>query len=321
MGKKRIKHLGKKSKRRKIQRLVHISIIVILIIILCLGVKYLKSMFVSRDIEDTKIEFYINIADEIGKDEVQLNWKELLAIDMFVYNNDLSNVKKSDVIHRGKKFIETYKDKNGNTAYYVKDFNEALNDLGMKKSDKVKINNYLSQLENVYLGNRRLNKDSLQIKFISKIKDRAIINYEQFGILPSITIAQCILESGWGNSELSTKGKNLFGIKADSSWEGQSMKLETSENYDNKSVAEFRVYSSINDSIKDHGEFLSNNPRYRKNGLFDGKTYILQAQSLEDAGYSTKEDENGNKIYADMLINLIREYNLQLIDWSLYKKK
>ena len=321
MGKKKIKHLGRKSKRQKIQRLSYISIILILTVILYLGVRYLQSMFVARDIEDSKIEYYMDIADEVGNGEVQLNWKELLAIDMFVYDNDLSNVKKSDVIDRAKKFIEKYKDENGDTTYYVQEFDEVLDDLGIKKSEKSKVNNYLNQLEDVYLGNRHLNKDNSQIEFINKIKDRAIINYNEFGVLPSITIAQCILESGWGNSELSINGNNLFGIKADSSWEGKSMKLETSENYDDKMVASFRVYSSINESIKDHGEFLSSNPRYRKNGLFDGKTYISQAQSLEDAGYSTKEDENGNKIYADMLINLIREYNLQLIDWSLYKKK
>lgn len=321
MGKKKIKHLGRRSRKNKIKQFIQIFMVLIIIFVLSLGVRYIKNMFVARSIENSKVEFYMDVADEVGNGEAQLNWKELLSIDMFIYNNDLSNVKKSDVIHRANKFIDKHKDKNGNTVYYVKDIDEVLDELKIKSSDKGKINNYLSQLENVYLGNKKLNNDSFQIKFINKIKKRAIKNYEEFGVLPSITIAQCILESGWGNSELSTKGKNLFGIKADSSWKGKSIELQTSENYDDKIIAVFRVYPSIEESIRDHGLFLRNNPRYEKNGLFNSKTYIYQAQALEDAGYSTKKDENGKKIYADMLINLIREYNLQLIDWSLQNKK
>ena len=62
------------------------------------------------------------------------------------------------------------------------------------------------------------------------------------------------------------------------------------------------------------------NPRYEKNGLFKAKHYKTQAQALEDAGYSTKENEYGEKIYADMLISLVRKYNLQLIDCEIYKE-
>ncbi len=97
--------------------------------------------------------------------------------------------------------------------------------------------------------------------------------------------------------------------------------MTTSENYDDKIVAAFRSYSSIDESIKDHGKFLKENPRYEKSGLFSAKHYTSQAQALEDAGYSTKEDKYGNKIYADILINLIRRYNLQLIDCELYENK
>ena len=48
--------------------------------------------------------------------------------------------------------------------------------------------------------------------------------------------------------------------------------------------------------------------------MFDSKHYITQAQALENAGYSTKENQNGEKVYADVLVNVIRNYNLQLID-------
>lgn len=154
-----------------------------------------------------------------------------------------------------------------------------------------------------------------KIEFIKSIEDGAIYNYEEYGILPSITVAQAILESGWGQSKLSKDSNNIFGIKADNSWDGESIEVMTSENYNDKIKAKFRKYNSITDSIKDHGKFLSENKRYEENGLFDSKNYKKQAQALEDAGYSTKKDKCGNHIYADMLIDIIQKYNLAKLDF------
>lgn len=154
-----------------------------------------------------------------------------------------------------------------------------------------------------------------KIEFIKAIKAGAIYNYEEYGILPSITVAQAILESGWGQSKLSKDSNNIFGIKADNSWDGESIEVMTSENYNDKIKAKFRKYNSITDSIKDHGKFLSENKRYEENGLFNSKNYKKQAQALEDAGYSTKKDKYGNRIYADMLIDIIQKYNLEKLDF------
>ena len=153
-------------------------------------------------------------------------------------------------------------------------------------------------------------------KFIEEVKDGAMYNYNKYGILPSITVSQAILESGWGKSKLSKESNNLFGIKADNSWDGEAVEAITSENYDDTIKAKFRKYNSITDSIKDHGKFLSENKRYRENGLFDSKNYEKQAQALEDAGYSTKADKNGKLIYADMLIEIIEKYNLTKLDFK-----
>ena len=56
------------------------------------------------------------------------------------------------------------------------------------------------------------------------------------------------------------------------------------------------------------------NPRYKKYGVFESNTYINQANALQNAGYSTAEDESGKKRYASDLIEIIQQYNLQLID-------
>lgn len=156
--------------------------------------------------------------------------------------------------------------------------------------------------------------DSEKMDFIETISDGAISNYNKYGILPSITMAQAILESGWGNSELAVTHNNLFGIKADLRWNGAVATIATSENYNDSTIANFRKYDSIDESIEDHGKFLYENSRYAEYGLFNGKDYKSQAQALEDAGYSTVKDENGEPIYADKLISLIEKYNLMQYD-------
>lgn len=150
--------------------------------------------------------------------------------------------------------------------------------------------------------------------FIETLLGGAINNYNKYGILPSITMAQAILESGWGSSELAVTHNNLFGIKADSRWSGAIATIATSENYNDSTMANFRKYDSIDESIEDHGKFLYENSRYSEYGLFHGKDYKEQAQSLEDAGYSTVKNENGEPIYADKLISLIEKYNLMQYD-------
>ncbi|CDM70376.1 hypothetical protein CM240_3259 [Clostridium bornimense] len=89
--------------------------------------------------------------------------------------------------------------------------------------------------------------------FINLVKDGAIYGHRNHGILASVTIAQAILESGWGSSTLSVKAKNLFGIKAFDDWNGAYTTMDTTEYYNGMRqtvAAKFRAYDSFNDSIK-----------------------------------------------------------------------
>lgn len=156
--------------------------------------------------------------------------------------------------------------------------------------------------------------DEEKAEFLKIVSMGAINSYNKYGVLPSITIAQAILESGWGKSELAVTHNNLFGIKADSRWNGAIATISTSENYNDSVIANFRKYESINESIEDHGRFLYENSRYTEYGLFNSKDYKSQAQALEDAGYSTVQNENGIPIYADKLISVIEKYNLMQYD-------
>ena len=158
------------------------------------------------------------------------------------------------------------------------------------------------------------------MKFINSIKNGAIESYNNSKILPSITIAQAILESNWGNSNLTKEANNLFGIKADYYWKGEYVLFDTNEYHNHIIIDKFRKYDTLNDSIKDHSNFLLKNTRYKEHGVFEAKTYKEQAKALENAGYSTAEDEFGNKTYAKMICEIIRQYNLQIIDSKVVNK-
>ncbi|WP_300275956.1 glycoside hydrolase family 73 protein [Peptacetobacter sp.] len=156
--------------------------------------------------------------------------------------------------------------------------------------------------------------------FINMIEPIAVDVYEKYGIYPSVTISRAAVESNWGKSELSKEGFNLFGIKADKSWNGRKINMMTKENYNNTENAAFRKYRSYKESIFDYGKFLNENKRYEKAGLFKAKSGKEQAQILENAGYATKENSDGEPVYADILIDFMNRYKLEKIDLKYQKK-
>ncbi|MFT8544938.1 MAG: LysM peptidoglycan-binding domain-containing protein [Leuconostoc falkenbergense] len=132
------------------------------------------------------------------------------------------------------------------------------------------------------------------------------------GVLASITVAQAILESGWGQSALaSAPYHNLFGIKRGTGWQGTIVNMKTSEYVNGKWVtvlAPFRSYNSQMASFQDHTTFLLSNSRYAANGVINAKNYVAMANGLQAAGYATAPT------YASTLINLVKRYNLQTLD-------
>lgn len=147
--------------------------------------------------------------------------------------------------------------------------------------------------------------------FISQVKEGAIASQKKHRVLASITIAQAILESGWGKSKLSIECNNLFGVKAIGGWRGAKKSYPTYEYYNGRKTLindYFRVYKSYSESIEDHALFLVNNSRYRQHGFFNAKDYIGQANALQRAGYATAPN------YAQQLISLVRQYNLNKYD-------
>lgn len=145
--------------------------------------------------------------------------------------------------------------------------------------------------------------------FITSLIPGAQSAHKSHGVPASVTIAQAILESSWGKSGLTAKARNLFGIKADPSWHGESVTMPTAEYH--KSVrtvvdAPFRKYATLSDSINDHALFLRNNKRYAV--AFECGTGCEFALKIALAGYATDPH------YADLLIALIRQHSLDQYD-------
>lgn len=143
--------------------------------------------------------------------------------------------------------------------------------------------------------------------FINTVAPGAISGWNKYGILPSVSIAQGILESGWGKSQLATTGNNLFGIKG--VYQGQSVWMPTQEYVNNSWItvtAQFRKYPSWAASIEDHGLFLASNPRY--SNLWGVTDYQKVTSLLQSDGYATAPT------YASTLNSIISQYNLTQYD-------
>ena len=289
----------------KIKTFIISAITLFISLYLIIGYHSLKHIDKNR----IDVSKYITLVDEVSENKVQVNWKYVVSIIAVENKNKIKNISDDKIKNTANLFIE--KSDNG---YKLSSLDNVLNKLNFTDKEKERVNDYIDQLKYFGLTPYRLKEDSKYTKFIEEIKDEAIKNYKEYKILPSITIAQAILESSWGESDLAQIYNNLFGIKADSSWKGEYVTLETFEFYDTKIEDKFRVYSNKNQSIKDHAKFLVDNQRYKKYCVFEAKTYIEQAYALQNAGYSTAEDNSGQKRYAKDLIELIRQYNLQLID-------
>ena len=262
-----------------------------------------KEIFTAEQMED-----YINIADSVSYGRAQVNWQEVMAIAMVLYDGNSTLIQDDDLTMIAERFLEKV-----DALYKIKNFQSVLEDLGLEEEQIVEANEYLEKIKycSLYEG---LYYDYDKIEFIESMEQQAYINYKKYGILPSITIGQAILESGWGKSQLAMEHNNLFGIKADSRWNGDIATMTTNENYSDVIEASFRKYDSKAESIEDHGLFLYENERYTVNGVFIAKDYRSQALALQSAGYSTAKNEAGELIYADKLINIIKNYNLMLYD-------
>jgi len=139
--------------------------------------------------------------------------------------------------------------------------------------------------------------------YISKYSSVAVDEMNKYSIPASITLAQGILESGNGESRLAVDGKNHFGIKCHSNWNGKTIVVD-----DDEKGECFRKYSKVAESYRDHSLFLSERGRYSFLFAYKKSDYKKWAKGLKKAGYAT------NPKYASLLIDLIEKYELYNYD-------
>jgi peptidoglycan hydrolase FlgJ len=149
----------------------------------------------------------------------------------------------------------------------------------------------------------KLNISSPQ-DFIDQLLPYAKVAARQLGVNPLVLIAQAAMETGWGKRMVSdgagNSSNNLFNIKANSAWGGNSVEVSTLE-YSNgtprKELAQFRQYTSVADSFKDYVNLLQNSPRYQAalNAANDAKQFLHE---LHGAGYAT------DPLYSQKIISL-----------------
>lgn len=138
--------------------------------------------------------------------------------------------------------------------------------------------------------------------YINQYKDLAIEQMLKYNIPASITLAQGLLESGAGTSELTLKGNNHFGIKCHN-WQGRT--IYHNDDAENEC---FRSYDNALQSYEDHSKFLTRHSRYSRLFTLDRTDYRGWAHGLKACGYAT------NPRYATKLIEIIQLYKLYVYD-------
>lgn len=144
---------------------------------------------------------------------------------------------------------------------------------------------------------------SPQERYVERYAGMAVQEMYRSGVPASITLAQGMLESRYGESVLAVEGNNHFGIKCHNDWTGKTMRHD-----DDLKGECFRSYSDPSESFRDHSDFLRYRDRYRFLFDYNVTDYKSWAYGLKKAGYAT------DPAYPSKLIRLIEEYRLYEYD-------
>lgn len=147
-------------------------------------------------------------------------------------------------------------------------------------------------------------------KYVSQYSDLAVQHQKKYHIPASITLAQGILESGAGLSNLARRSNNHFGIKCHSDWRGGRVYHD-----DDLQGECFRKYKRVEESYDDHARFLTDRPRYAPLFELKIKDYKGWAKGLQKCGYAT------DRAYANKLIKVIEDYELYRYDSAKSNKR
>ena len=147
-------------------------------------------------------------------------------------------------------------------------------------------------------------------QYILEYKEVAIAEMQRTGIPASIKLAQAIIESNKGLSNLAQESNNHFGIKCKSYWKGETFyHKDDDRNEEGKLIKScFRAYPRVFDSYIDHSNFIKNSPGYWWLFNIEKTNYRRWAEGIQLNGYAT--DPN----YAKKMIRIIEQYELNKYD-------
>lgn len=166
-------------------------------------------------------------------------------------------------------------------------------------------------------------KNLSEADVVAKVGPLCTADQKASGILASVSLAQFILESSYGKSELAQNANNCFGMKKSLSgntwggsiWDGISVYTKKTQEYENGAyvtvTADFRKYPSVEKSIADHSAYLlgaKNGTKLRYDGLKECKDYRKAVQIIKDGGYAT------SPTYVENLCSIIERWNLTQYD-------
>ncbi len=159
-------------------------------------------------------------------------------------------------------------------------------------------------------GNHSSELDQAALTYIEYHKEIAIMEMHRSGVPASITLAQALVETNAGRSDLAVRANNHFGIKCKRNWNGQTYYHKDDDRNDKGQLIEscFRSYDSVVDSYADHSNFLKNSENYIALFLLDRNDYVNWAYGLKKGGYATDPS------YSIKLINKIESYQLDQYD-------
>ena len=165
----------------------------------------------------------------------------------------------------------------------------------------------------VLLSIQLFSQNQLTNDYILRYQKIAVAEMHRTGIPASITLAQGLLESNWGRSDLAVKSNNHFGIKCGNDWENDTHYRHDDE-FDQdgrRKESCFRVYDSPEESFYDHSQFLTDPRKTDRYGFLFGyasNDYLSWAHGLSKAGYATDPK------YPEKLISIIEKYDLSAYD-------
>jgi len=227
------------------------------------------------------------------------------------------NVKAARMVIRPEVLTDEPEELGENEREVIRSEREETRAEGVKSGEKLEVTLGETTVESLFAEGPLAEAEIAEV--IGRMSQK---DYQQSGILASVTAAQCILETGFLGTSLARDANNCFGMKAtlsgntwgQSTWAGDIYNKQTWEEYNGKAVtimADFRRYASMEQSLGDHSAYLlnaKNGAGLRYAGIQGETDYRRAIQIIKDGGYAT------DSRYVDKICSIIERFDLTRYD-------